>query len=483
MNLEKRLIVTSDEFVFGTLSIVYFIFAFYFCQNTNVSIVNAEKWKYIFSVVSVIQLAIMLKSIIRMQKCFFSLYMVFFLFLYVFSFGQFTMWAFGVHYVSEMTVSHHVRFIDVDTVVRIQAVSLHLISVFHLGALISTRKYERRLQREIVRPNVIGILGTFALPMLIISGAINIYYTIICFKAAAVYGYSALFDQHMPPIIKYLSYMFIPSLYLTLITRNYDKRWFYFLTGVFGVYSIPLMITGDRGSWIYFLGPWLWCYIKKVNIHDGIVTSKQIRRRTITSVLLVFTVLFISSQFVSVRSVGYTAVTNDSFSFDDLYTPFIKPFFEMGQSARILGIIIQDDLFHIYPYGNTYIADILGMVWPTLKVLLGFPDMYVENWMSSTYLRMENYGVGFSAFAEAYLNGGLFFSWVYMLLFGYFIGGLITIRDEDTLKFPVKTFLALSAVTLLGPGVRATLDLWLREFFWGALFALLVAKAMDGLRR
>ena len=56
----------------------------------------------------------------------------------------------------------------------------------------------------------------------------------------------------------------------------------------------------------------------------------------------------------------------------------LSPFFEMGQSARILGIIIQDSLDKTYQYGNTYIADILGMILPRIKVLFGFPDMYVE---------------------------------------------------------------------------------------------------------
>ena len=50
------------------------------------------------------------------------------------------MWTFGIHYKNEMTVSHHVRYIDKDTVVRIQTVSLELLAIFHWGVLIVNRK-------------------------------------------------------------------------------------------------------------------------------------------------------------------------------------------------------------------------------------------------------------------------------------------------------------------------------------------------------
>lgn len=480
-NLKRSpFIVTKDEFIFGILAISYFFVALYYCWNTEETISNVNQIIYIFCVLGTIQLIISIKSIRKMQGEWFSLYLVFFLFLYIFSYGQFLMWTFGIHYANEMTVSRHVRFIDKDTVVRIQAVSLHLLSVFHLGALLATRKYKEKMACRRENHAVVGILRLLAFPMLVVSGVINVYYSIIGFEQAAISGYLALFDISMPPLIKYLSYMFVPALFLNLVTHNYAKRWFYGLTGAFLIYAIPLLITGDRGSWIYFLGPWLWCYIKFVN--KGGLDPKAERRKTIFAIALVLVVLFVSSAFVSIRGEGYTTASDGLFDFEDFYTPFVKPFFEMGQSARILGIIIQDNLNQTYPFGNTYIADILGMVWPTLKVWLGFPDMYVENWMSTDYLHMVNYGVGFSSFAEAYLNGGIFFSWFYILVIGWCIGRLTTIKKEDVFNNPIKTYLALGATTILGPSVRATLDLWLREFFWGVLLVLIVANILVSIR-
>lgn len=435
---------------------------------------------YFFDVAGTLQLILTIISVRNLYKGkILNLYMMFFLFLYVFSYGQFLMWTFGAYYENQMTVSSHVRFIDKYTVLRIQSLSLALLAIFHWGVLIATTNYNQTIKRHHTNQLEMSWLKKLSVPILCISYSINIYYSITGFGAAAIYGYSALFEQSMPPLIKYTSYMFIPSLFLVLVTRNYRRNCYFFLTFLFATYALPLLITGDRGSWIYFIGPWLWIYIRFVN-SGGTVNEKESKKRIVFASILVGVILFISATFVSVRGVGYAALMgqDEIFSTEDFYTPFVKPFFEMGQTARVLGILIQDNLDYHWRYGNTYIADILGMVYPTIKVAVGYPDIYVENWMSSEYLGMIDYGVGFSSFAEAYLNGGLAFSWFYILLFGLLIGKLIFIRDKDVWNHPLKMFIALSAMVMLGPSVRATLDMWLREFFWGCLFIILVAKIL-----
>lgn len=480
-----KLMVKKDEVIFLTLAVFWFVVSLFTCLNVDVSFQNVDTLIYILCWCGIIHLWLTLKSIKNMNEGhLFCLYTIFFIFLFVFSYGQFVMWAFGIHYISEMTVSHHVRFIDKDTVVRIQIISLELLSIFHLGVLISNRSYDNRIAKanRSRKEELVTALKTIALPIFLISWILNTYYSIISFRQAAIVGYMAIFETSIPAIAKYLMYMFIPSAFLVIVTHKYKKSWFYFVSACFLAYAVPLMITGDRGSWIYFLGPWLWIYIRFVNVPSG-DNDKMARRRTFFSILIVAALLFFASVFVSVRDVGYSALTREAFSFKDIYTPFVKPVFEMGQSARILGIIIQDGLDKTYSFGNTYIADILGMVLPSFKTLFGFPDFYVENWMSSNYLGMVNYGVGFSAFGEAYLNGGVFFSWFYMLIYGFFIGRLVNIRNRDVHNNPLATFIALSATAVLGPSVRATLDLWLREFFWGVIFIILVSYGIAAINK
>lgn len=468
-------------FIYIVSLVTWFIISVYTC-NDSMAYYKIDVKIQLLNIISTLYFFFIIFNIKRMNNGhIISLYFFFFLFLYIFSFGQFLMWTFGIHYISEMMVSHHVRYIDSYTVLRIQVISLMLISAFHLGYLLSIKKYKPKGSKLFQNKDYLNLLKKLSFVFLLLSFAINFYYSITAFNNAAINGYSALFEIDMPALFKYLSYCFVPCIYLNIVLNNFSKKSFVFLSIIFLLYAVPLLIAGDRGSWIYFLGPWFWIYIRFVNNPSG-DNKKMTRRRTVLAASLILLLFFISSAFVSVRHEGYSRVSQDTFDIHDLYRPFIKPIFEMGQSARVLGIIVEDKLDTIYPYGNTYIADVLGMVIPRTKLIFGFPGWYVENWFSSSYLHMENYGVGFSAFGEAYLNGGLYFSWIYMIIYGFFIGKLVYIKDNDVAKYPIKTYIALSATTILGPSVRATMDLWLREFFWGVLFILLISSVIWSFR-
>nr|AKE79180.1 wzy [Streptococcus suis]AKE79702.1 wzy [Streptococcus suis]AKE80001.1 wzy [Streptococcus suis]AKE80362.1 wzy [Streptococcus suis]ANT96583.1 Wzy [Streptococcus suis] len=465
--------------LFMVLSVVYFFASLYFIDIHTQNYNNCKFLIMLFSWLGFFQLFFTLSSIKRNFGSYISLYSIFYMFLFIFSYGQFIMWALGFHYDAEMTVSRHVRFIDENTVVRIQVMSLHLLSIFHLFALFAFGK-NNSIKNEVQDVVFRDISRLIATPMIIVSFVINLYVSIVSFGTAANNGYLATFDINLPVLLKYFSYMFIPAIFLNLIVHNFSKKSFFILSGIFLIYAIPLAIAGDRGSWIYFLGPWLWCYFFRVDIQKQVMTPDkykwQRKKKIFRMLIIVLTALYVSSVFVSVRDVGYSVLVKEDFEFtwESLYKPFVKPFFEMGQSARILGIIIQDGLDKTYNYGNTFIADVLGMTLSSVKTWFGYPEWYVENWMSSDYLGMVNYGVGFSSFAEAYLNGGVYFSWFYMAIFGWFIGSLLNVSSVPGQSSSKRVFVALSATSVLGPSVRATLDFWLRQFFWGVLLLLLV---------
>jgi|GEM_PF-5795001 len=481
VKMKKSYFVSKDILIFFIEWLIWFILSLILCSGVDDLFNNVHAALYVFSVIGVIQFVRVSLSIKRMQGQLFSPYWLFYCFLFVFSYGQFAMWAFGIHYETEMTVTTFIRYIDEFTALKIQVLSLQLFSIFHIGALLAFgfRHNKTEITYKVEAEN--SVLKFIALPILIISGAINITYTYIGFNMASSIGYSALFDIAMPPLLKYLSYMFIPSIFLNLIVRGFSKRAFTILSSIFLLYAIPLLIIGDRGSWVYFLGPWLWCFIRYVNIPsqtNGAISAKKSRKKMIISIILVALIIYSSALFVSVRDVGRDNLAYDDFSFGNLFLPFVKPFFEMGQSAGLLGVIEQDGLYKTWSYGNTYNAAILGMVLPSIRALFGYYVFYIENWMSQ-YLQMGNYGVGFSAFAEAYLNGGPLFSWFYMLLYGYFIGSLALVKKETPKTNYRKLFIVLATVTVLGPSVRASMDLFLRQFFWGVLTVLLITTALS----
>ena len=333
--------------LFYALFVVYFLASIYFIDIHTCNNDNCDGLIMLLSWLGVFQLIVTLQSIKKAFGSYICLYSIFYMFLFIFSYGQFIMWAFGIHYEAEMTVSKHVRFIDENTVVRIQVVSLQLLSIFSLFAMLALGKdnTKRSVAKDAVFKEVSKLV---AIPMLVVSGAINMYVAFSSFEVAADNGYGATFDLSLPAILKYFGYMFIPAIFLNLVVHDFSKKSFYILTCVFLVYAVPLAITGDRGSWIYFLGPWLWCYFFMIDRERWAINSiwdKRKRRTKIFQMLIiVMCVLYVSSVFVSVRSIGYSVLTRDAFKFSwkGLYLPFVKPFFEMGQSARILGIIIPN---------------------------------------------------------------------------------------------------------------------------------------------
>lgn len=470
----RRFVVHKDILPFSFLLAIWFLVSIVLGEEGNIG--NASVLIYVFAVLGVCQFALTLNSSRHLQDQWITPYCIFFAFLFVFNYGQFAMWAVGIHMKGELTQTTFIRYIDLSTACRIEVITLEMFSAFHLGALLASGgNYPVSIDDRIDKldKRVFRMIGT---PILIVSATINIAYTIIWFIAARSMGYSALFDISMPSILKYLSYMFYPALFLNLVAHDFSRKSFFVLSTVFCLYAVPLLITGDRSSWIYFLGPWVFAFFKYVpkKRKNQALSQRDVRKRFIRSVILILCLIYLAAMFTSVRDDGISNYNFTDFDFADLTRPFIKPFFEMGQSAVLLGVMIQDKFFLNWEFGNTYISAILGMVFPRIRTFFGYPEFYIENWMSD-YLSMGNYGVGFSAPAEAYLNGGLFFSWIYMLFYGFFIGKLVLLpnRGKNSAK---RMFVSLSATAILTPSTRGSMDLFLRMFFWGVVVVLLIEQ-------
>ena len=477
--------VSNDFLLFILIGIIWYVTYLVMDALPVFQVEKNGRSIYFLSVCGVVQFVITLRSLKKLQGRLFSPFFVFFVFLYIFNFGQFALWAFGIHYETEMTSTHFIRYIDPYTALKMQVISLQLLAFFYVGVLFSQSLRQRKKSEETINYRN-SIYRLIARPMIVISGLISIVITFIMFRNASVQGYSIIFETNIPSILKYISYMFVPSVFLNLCVSNYSKKEFRIMSIVFMLYAVPLLVMGDRSSWVYFLGVWIWAYIKFVASKvDGVSDKKEReknRKRMIMAGVLVLVIIFVSAQFVSVRDMARGSITLNNFDFSDLFTPFIKPFFEMGQSAVCLGVIIQDKINETWSYGNTYISAFLGMVLPRVRVLFGYQDFYIENWLSS-YLNMGNYGVGFSAFAEAFLNGGSLFSGFFIMLYGLFIGRLTIVKESINRYDVQKIFLATSSAVVLLPSTRGSLDLYLRMLFWGVLLIEIVTSVVCSTRR
>lgn len=459
--------IGRDKALFFFEWLIWFSLTLYFKgRECAMSSVQTNWWIYFLSVAGVFQFAHIIFSASKIQGRLFTPYALFLAFMFVFNYGQFALWAFGIHSELEMTNTTFIRYIDPYTAVKMQVISLQFLCIFHLSAIFGFCK--KKVYN--VNYSLNSALKLISLPVLIVSGLINISFTFYVFLAAQTVGYAALFENALPPLLKYISYMFVPSFCLTLVAYKFSTKAFKYLTVLFAVYAVPLLITGDRGSWIYFIGPWAWCYITYVRDRSNPIKKSQIILMVTAFCLL----LIAASAFKSVRDIGLNSLSLTDLVFNDLYEAFVHPLFEMGQSAVLLGVVEQDHMYDTWRFGNTFVSSILGMIMPKISTFFGYPDMYLENWFSD-YLNMGNYGVGFSAFAEAYLNGGPYLGWFYMAVFGYFIGYTVTYKNENKDNV-LNLFLILATSIVLGPFIRASLNLFIRMYFWGVLFVIWIAS-------
>lgn len=468
----KKYIVRKDMLVFFIEWLVLFVFTLLLTERRDFLVKGKEEsYIYLLAVAGVLQFVQIIRSASKVQEQLFTPYALFLAFMFVFNYGQFALWTFGIHSEFEITKTSFIRYIDNFTAIKMEVISMQFMSVFHLFALIGYLKKPVRA----INYSLGTALKRLSVPILIVSGTINILFTFFVFNQAKTVGYAALFENALPPVLKYLSYMFVPALCLTLVSYKFSRKVFIFLTAVFAIYALPLLITGDRGSWIYFIGPWAWCYLRYVRDQ-----SKPIKKSLIVLMVAAFgAILIAASAFKSVRDVGLNSLSLADLVMNDMYEAFVHPFFEMGQSAILLGVVEQDHMYETWEFGNTYISALLGMFLPRISVLFGYPDMYVENWMTD-YLNMGDYGVGFSSFAEAYLNGGPVFGWFYMAFTGFFIGYTVICKNEDRNNI-LRLFLILSTAIVLGPSIRASLNLFVRMYFWGVLLVIILSSLMSPL--
>lgn len=404
-------------------------------------------------------------------------------FLVAFNAGQFIMWGFGIHYVtefsSELGVSTHIRYMDTQTLMKILFVTLPSLSFFFSGVLLSSSSCEKKRNSYDSMTNLLwrDLLKKSGIPLLVLSYVITMYDTIRNISIASMYGYTSLYYGDMEStnnIVKYVSYMFLPSIFATYIGYGCSKKAFKLLSFVMVPYIVLNLLMGDRGSWIYFICLWTWCYLKfyeNDNDKNADINIKQERGSLIKVVILTVVVLLFTTVFYKYREIGFQNVSMDNFMevISNLSYVFIKPIFEMGQSARCLGILIQDDLSSTWDGGNTYLAGISAMVLPRIKLFFGFYDGYIENWFSQIYMGINNYGLGFTAIAEAYLNGGPFFYPVYMMLFGLFVGNITKYKNKVNGIDYKSLYFVLSSTVLIITACRGSIELSLRKWFYGCL--------------
>lgn len=408
----------------------------------------------------------------------FSPYIIFMLFFFLFNFGQPLMWALGIHIPTEIGQATLFPGLGVPSggdIIKAQALTLISILMFHVGAVFSYKKRikirsrVREYQQEFAQNDNSATLKAIYYSCLIIGLVViplTIYYAYSDFQIAKVYGYKALYYSEFAAtgatFLGLLTRMFFPCLVGLLIGSRYSKKVKISVYLIFSIYLLINLLSGDRGSWLYKIIILIWlshaCY-KPVNF-------KKLAKYTVLAIVG----LYITDAIVSLRNVGLSNLTIErilnSLSFEN--SPIISAFFEMGGSMKPT-IVLQKYGWDVWPYANTYLLAILGMVTNRVIYALGIPFSLISSWFSQDYLGLS-WGAGFSIIAEALLNFGPLFEPIVMILLGYIITSLIYIdRGMNYKERPLRFFFVASTLHAFIPVTRNYFHLLLKDWFYGVL--------------
>ncbi|WP_172460059.1 O-antigen polysaccharide polymerase Wzy [Priestia endophytica] len=472
----RNVYVFSNSFHFmlkiGSLLLgaVFYAWTIHFINNINKYNTSFDSLIFAFSWIGIGILVFVIITWYITTRNLFSPYIIFWVFFFIFNFGQSFMWAFGIHLPDEIgkgTISGLQPFSQ-STVLKTQIYTCLCMFCFHLGALFCYKPQKRISTSDIndrnldITYNAMWIVGC-------ILGAISIiptmYRALNFFVVASQYGYKAIYySDHASQggVTMILEMFFLPSLVFLLIGSKYNKKVRYVVYTIFIIYLGINLLSGDRGSWIYKLLVFIW-------LHSQFVKSIS-AKKLIKYIVIVLFFVYSLSVITAFRNIGLENlnITNVIEIMFEGESPITQAFFEMGESMSILSaLLLSSNLDAYWDYGNTYLTALLGVVSTRTLSILQVPFVLVDNWFSQDYLGIS-WGAGFSMIGEAYLNGGMYFAPIIMLVLGMTIGSVLYIDIKLIPKnHPIRfAFVAVSLGIVIGLS-RSTVYLFFKTWFYG----------------
>lgn len=375
----------------------------------------------------------------------FDLYTIFMTLLFLFNFGQCIMWAFNIHIPTEIKGGYIIgnSIVSSKSIFLAQIIVIVSSIFFHCGVLFylkflgtnrnknNQKKLDKKSQEgkviqnekkdnDVIRKSV--YYTSIVLSFIVIP--ITFFYLFSDLQIANRYGYGSLYygeNANNYSVLYLFSRLFFPTLFGLLIGSNFKKNIRFIVYIFFALFTILSIMIGDRGGWFYSLLILLYLHhthVKKINI-----------KQMIMLIIIGYFSLALINTIVSVRNFGmnYDLIFKN---FTIQNNPIINSVFEMGGTMFILTSIIENGI-HIYPYGNSFIFAIFGIVSDKIFSLLNINYIDLNTWFSQYFLGLKGWGVGFSMIGEVVMNFGVYFSPIIMFLLGILISRFI-VYDKDT---------------------------------------------------
>lgn len=387
-----------------------------------------------------------------------DLYTIFITLFFLFNFGQCFLWVFNIHSVSEIGVGKTFGiYIQKKNIILAQLFTLICLISFHYGAVLSIynikKKDETIKTNEYTENNYKKNMRIFCRILLIFVVPITYYIQYKKIVLSMQYGYGYLFGGEISfGKIALISRLFFPCIYGLLFASDFKKStviWCYILCGINFIMSL---LMGTRGSIVYELLIILFLH------------NRYVRKINLKNIFIYFTGFFIVlSLFSTVKNSRDYGVDigklSDLMSFEN--NVISDSIFEMGGSMGIQCILIQNGNM-IYPYGNTFLLGLLGIMSEKVVGLLNNNYLDLNTWFSTNYLDID-YGAGFTMVGEVILNFGPIIGPIIMAIVGFLITKITIIYDG---KSYAKTVFSLITFDVFVMFIRGTFGYYIKYWAW-----------------
>lgn len=373
---------------------------------------------------------------------------IFSILLFLFCFGQFLLYGFGIEYDYFFMNSHYRSFFGNDDYYLLygEVVTIISIACFWFAMLLTTNKIIKP-KRVSSKPTVSDmLLQRVSLIVFCISAVIMIPFKLyLLLYSIANGGYLAVYDINTPMIVRIVGVFFVPSAIALLISYK-NKRQFKWIVLILSLYAIVGLLTGGRSEPIVLMSGVALTFLfgKKFSFRN--------KACIVILLYVIATLLVVVANNRVAENRGLLNIIKLFFSELVSFRAVIQLIGEMGfsGSSMIWTVYIvrigQQELF----YGMTYLSDILNMI-PSSLDFLGLLNAvskyaYVEDWLTETL--NFNFGVGFSLIAEAYLNAGIM-SVAVMFIYGLILNKIFNHIHDDNHWGQYKAIVMLAVLMTL----------------------------------
>ena len=450
--------VNIYKFIVTCIFIVLFVlFCFVFPTIREVNNDSLDFSIWALSVCGWVQLLFSLWTWRKISGSAISIYSIFVIISYLFTFGQCLMWAIGIHYSGEIgqarlyTLTVPTRTIIVQT----QIITLMGLFAFHTGAVLFYKKKKKAYRRTIQKSTdsmerstlyqTCKITSIISTPLMFYSIIRNIVINNAYGYGAALYNADIVASQNN--IVLLLRMMYFPSIVGLLVSSQYNKTVMRICYTSFFFFMVLGLFAGDRGEWLFPLCILIWMHHK----YYRKITKKAFAIYAIAGAILI--IICVAVRNTRITGVSLAKVID---SIVGEKNPIISAIFELGGSMRIALIVLEHG-WGIYPFGNTYVHALLGMV--TEKVIKFFQPNYVSlsAWFSRVFLRIS-YGAGFSFVGEAIMNYGPYGSIAILFVIGILFSKIaFSAENIDFKACPLKAFFCISTSYSIIQCIRNTM--------------------------